>query len=254
MSDLWRFAAERASEFDKGALDYDKYRPQYPDSVFDDIAGLAGLTAGDAVIEIGAGTGIATEQFVARGFTVAATEPAAGMLAVAAAKFGDTVDLVCGRFEDAPLQGPVSLVAAFNAWHWVEPYAGVERVAELLAAGGALALVWTEVVAWGQDPFEVLLADTFGAAWPHRLDHIVGSMERIRADGRFGEVEVRRHRFERTMDAATFIAVTRTYGGPHSNDRDQALSKLINDELGGQVTKVEDAVLYFYRRTASLST
>jgi hypothetical protein len=46
---------------------------------------------------------------------------------------------------------------------------------------------------------------------------------------------------ERTMDAHTFVAVTRTYGGPHSDERDTAPIWLIDRELGGTITKVEDA-------------
>jgi hypothetical protein len=43
------------------------------------------------------------------------------------------------------------------------------------------------------------------------------------------------------MDAHTFVAVTRTYGGPHSDERDKAPIRLIDRELGGTITKVEDA-------------
>lgn len=67
VSDLWR-AADKASErFAAQALDYDRYRPRYPDEVFDDLVESVGLTCGDKVVEIGAGTGIATEPLVERG-------------------------------------------------------------------------------------------------------------------------------------------------------------------------------------------
>jgi hypothetical protein len=33
------------------------------------------------------------------------------------------------------------------------------------------------------------------------------------------------------MDAHTFVAVTRTYGGPHSDERDKAPIRLIDREL-----------------------
>jgi hypothetical protein len=88
----------------------------------------------------------------------------------------------------------------------------------------------------------------FGAPWPRRFEHLVGSLEPARADGRFGQFEVRRHRFERTMDAHTFVVVTRTYGGPHSDERDKAPIRLIDRELGGTITK-RTRVLYLCHRT-----
>ena len=40
------------------------------------------------------------------------------------------------------------LIAAFNAWHWVEPDKGVDLASQLLSSGGSLALVWTKVLSW----------------------------------------------------------------------------------------------------------
>jgi ubiquinone/menaquinone biosynthesis C-methylase UbiE len=49
----------RAS-FDDVAERYDRARPGYPAELFDDLAALTGLRAGDRVLEIGPGTGQAT--------------------------------------------------------------------------------------------------------------------------------------------------------------------------------------------------
>ena|ERR1019366_10052506 len=54
------------------------------------------------------------------------------------------------------------LIAAFNAWHWVEPDKGVDLASQLLSSGGSLALVWTEVLSWGEDGFDVRLAEVTG--------------------------------------------------------------------------------------------
>jgi hypothetical protein len=76
----------------------------------------------------------------------------------------------------------------------------------------------------------------------------MASLEPLRADRRFGPVEVHRHRFERALDAATFVAVTRTYGGDHQPEAYRAISRAIDEELGGWVTKVEDVAIYLARR------
>jgi SAM-dependent methyltransferase len=200
------------------------------------------------MIEIGAGTGIATEPLVRRGVSVTAIEPSPQMAAMAQAKIGDRASVFVGRFEDYSGPGPVQLVAAFNAWHWVTPHVAVDRVAELLAPGGCLALIWTEVVSWGAEPFAERLAHVSGYSWVNRLDHVDGSMQPIRDDVRFEPLLVLHHVFERTLDAAAFVAVTKTYGGQRTDEQYDAIARIVNDEFEGSITKVEDAALYIWRR------
>ena len=248
MSDLWQEAPEAAGRFGAQAFEYDRYRPRYPESVFDDLIEITGTSAGANVIEIGAGTGIATEPLARRGLSVTAIEPSPEMAALAEAKLSDQARVFVGRFEDYSASSLVPLIASFNAWHWVNPEVAVDRVAELLAPSGFLALVWTEVVSWGDEPFEERLAQVSGYSWVKRLDHVDGSMHPIRDDPRFEEPLVRHHVFERTLDAATFVAVTRTYGGQRTEELYDVIARVINDEFGGSITKVEDAALYISKR------
>jgi SAM-dependent methyltransferase len=247
MSDLWQVARQASQRFAAQALDYDRFRPRYPESVFDDIMELANLVAGAETIEVGAGTGIATEPLVDRGLVVTAIEPAAEMAAVAEAKLADRAQIVVSRFENYSPRRSVELVASFNAWHWVEPAVAVDRVGQLIKPGGYLALIWTEVVSWGQEPFEERLAEVFGSPWEKRLDHVDASMQPVVDDARFDDFEVRHHQFVRTLDAATFVAVTKTYGGQRTDEQYQAIERIINDEFKGEIEKVEDAALYLAR-------
>jgi SAM-dependent methyltransferase len=246
--ELWTVAGEASDRFAADALDYDRYRPRYPASLFDDLVSRTGLGPGDTAIEVGAGTGIATGPLVDRGLAVTAVEPAAAMAAVAEAKLAGRIRSVTGRFEDLSPDLPVRLVAAFNAWHWVDPEIGVDLASRLLAPGGALALVWTEVVSWGAALFEERLVETFGSRWPKRIDAVDVSLQPVRDDPRFGDVEDLHHVFERTLDGPTFVNVTRTYGGDRSEAQYRAIERVIRGEFGGSVTKVEDAVLYLARR------
>ena len=152
VSDLWQEASEASRRFGAQALAYDRHRPRYPESLFDDIVEMADASAGTEVIEIGAGTGIATEPLVRRGLAVTAIEPSPELASLAKAKLSDRASVFVGRFEEYSATGTVRLVASFNAWHWVDPEIGVNRAAELLAPDGLLALVWTEVVSWGRSP------------------------------------------------------------------------------------------------------
>jgi SAM-dependent methyltransferase len=247
MSDLWRGASRASQRFGEQALDYDRHRPRYPQSLFEDIVATAGVGPGAKAIEIGAGTGIATEPLVEHGLVLTAIEPAAEMATIARAKLAGRAQIFAGRFEDYHTLDPVRLVASFNAWHWVEPSIAVDRVAEVTESNGLLALIWTEVVSWGQEPFEDRLADIFGQPWPKRFDHVDGSLQPIRDDARFEEFQVHHHVFERNLDAADFVAATKTYGGHRTAEQYEAIAGVIEDDFG-VIKKVEDAVLYTSRR------
>ena len=248
MSDIWKLAARRSNEFDASAVAYETYRPHYPAEIFDDIMELGELQPGARAIEIGAGTGIGTTDLVAHGLAVTAIEPSAGMRQLAEEKLGDRAQFVEGRFEDITPDEQVDLIVAFSAWHWVEPAKGLDLADALLAPGGSLAISWTEVVSWGEGDFEDRLADVTGSPWPKSVEHMVASLGPVDDDPRFGEFAVRRHRFSRVLDADFFIALTRTYPGFHTDKRDEQFRQIIDNEFGGSITRVEDAVLHLSRR------
>lgn len=245
---MWRLAARRSKEFDASALAYDRYRPRYPEEFVTDLVNLGELRPGARAIEIGAGTGIGTVALVAHGLRVIAVEPSAAMRELARDKLDNRAELVEGRFEDWAVAEQVDGIVAFSSWHWVEPAKGLDLVAALLPPGGVLAVAWTEVVSWGQGDFEDRLAEVTGSPWPKTVEHMLASLQPIENDARFREFVVRRHRFARTLDAETFIGLTRTYPGFHSEERDRQFRQIIDDDFAGSVTRVEDAVLHLTRR------
>ncbi len=243
MVELWREAERRAREFDAAALAYHRYRPRYPEALFDGLMTAAEIEPQDRVLEIGAGTGIATRGLVERGLSVTATEPSVAMLEIGRSELGDQVAWHCARFEDLPDIDPVRLVLAFNAWHWVEPTTALDQVASVLQPGGSIALIWTEVVSWGESPFEQLLVEATGSVWPKTIQSVLDTRRFVENDGRFGAFAESRFQFDRALTADEYVALTRTYGGNHTVERDKAIRDCVQG-CGGSVTKVEDAVLF----------
>jgi cyclopropane fatty-acyl-phospholipid synthase-like methyltransferase len=119
-------------------------RPTYPDVRVDRACEVAGIADGDAVLEIGCGTGQLTRSLLARGLRVTALEPGDQLIRVAAANLrgaGD-VQLVHARLADAQLpRASYWDVFSASAIHWVDPDQGWRRIADALAPGGTLALI-----------------------------------------------------------------------------------------------------------------
>lgn len=61
---------------------YHQVRPRYPSEIWDRLFNVTQLQPGARVLEVGAGTGIATAELVRRGCHVTALEPGAAMAAI----------------------------------------------------------------------------------------------------------------------------------------------------------------------------
>jgi SAM-dependent methyltransferase len=197
---------QRRGLFSSDVEAYDVGRPPYPERVYELLRQVCGLDAGTRVFEIGPGTGQATGRLLDCGASVTAVELGGEMAAALAAKYEHRdLDVVVGAFEEVALD-PESfdLTVAATSFHWIPPESGLQRCADLLRAGGWLALWWT----YFGDPdrpdpfreavtpiFEELapsLIDTFpGVAFvgshPYALDAEARTAE-IDATGRFGAV------------------------------------------------------------------
>ena len=130
--------------FDGVAAEYDRRRPAYPGELIDQACQVAGIGRGDPVLEIGCGTGQLTRGLLARGLHVTAVEPGPSLIALARQNLAGAgqVDFVGARFEDAPLpRGRFRAVFCASAFHWIDPGISWQKAADVLAAGGTLALV-----------------------------------------------------------------------------------------------------------------
>jgi SAM-dependent methyltransferase len=129
----------RALSFGAVAEAYERFRPGYPDELFDVVAAYAGRAVRTA-LEIGAGTGKATRLFAQHGVAVTATEPDEAMLAELRKHVPPSVTAVAAAFEDVrPGEEKYGLVYAAAALHWTKPEGRWERVAALLEPGGVFA-------------------------------------------------------------------------------------------------------------------
>jgi SAM-dependent methyltransferase len=142
------------SIFDPLVDAYDATRPSYPADVYDAIDRLAVPLRAARVVEIGAGTGIATAGLRERGADVLAVDIGPVMLRRLRERLPGQ-HAVLARAERLPVpDGVTDLVCAAQAWHWVHPERGPLEVLRVLRPGGALAVWWNNVHAAEQRWYE----------------------------------------------------------------------------------------------------
>ena len=182
------------SAFEELVDDYEAARPRYPAGLYDRLA-----PAG-RVLDLGAGTGIATRSLVRRA-EVVATDLGPRML-------GRLHDLLPGvpcavaQAEALPIaDGSFDLVCGAQMWHWVEVPRAAAEVARVLRPGGRLALWWNEVDGAGR-PWWEAQQDRIEQARPgwtrdyRSHDHGENALR----TGHFASVETWETRWERELD------------------------------------------------------
>jgi len=156
--------------------DYRRYRPGYPGALTRWLFAEAGLATGDAVADLGAGTGLLTRDLLAAGLAVHAVEPNAPMLAAATADLGRHPGFrpQPGSAEATGLgAASVRLVTAAQAYHWFVPEAARVESLRILVPGGHAALVWNvrRIDSRFAEAYETLLmarCPDYAAGQPHQ--------------------------------------------------------------------------------------
>jgi SAM-dependent methyltransferase len=136
----------RARAFDGYAGEYDRFRPGYPDELFDTIAARLGLSEHPVVVDLGAGTGRASLPMAERGWRVTAVEPGRPLLDVlrgAATNAGLIVSTVQASAEETGLDPEsADLVTAAQSFHWFDKERALPEIARILRPSGGVALFW----------------------------------------------------------------------------------------------------------------
>jgi SAM-dependent methyltransferase len=135
--------------FDTVSDMYDLYRPVYPSKLIDSILSITNIPFTGKILEIGSGTGKATNLFAQKGFTIHCIEPGENLNKVAMRKlqYFTHVSFEQVRFED--WQGDnnqFDLVISASAFHWVDPKIGYRKAANALKTNGHIALFWNMYV------------------------------------------------------------------------------------------------------------
>lgn len=132
--------------FDRIPDQFDKWRPRYCDELFRDIIEYANIGPDKSVLEIGPGTGQATEPFLKTGCDYLAIELGEHFVDFTKKKFGayENFHIVNDDFETHDFGGrKFDLVFSAATIQWIPEEIGFPKVFNLLKNGGALAMFMT---------------------------------------------------------------------------------------------------------------
>lgn len=160
-----------AIDFGKTAGDYARHRAAFPDAFFEHLLGDGSVHSGDAVLDLGTGTGTIARGLALRGCEVTALDHSAPVLAQAAEqdRAADVqVKQVRARVENADI-APTSfdVVTAGQCWHRLERPRIAALVRKWLRPGGRMVIANFDWVPLNgnvvQDTERLILA--YNAGW-----------------------------------------------------------------------------------------
>lgn len=246
---------EKKATFNEVAELYDQARNRYPEELFDELFRLTGCSSASHVLEIGAGTGIATLPLAERGCRITAIELGADMARVARNKLVsfDRVDIQAAAFEEwePPAGAQYDLVLAATAFHWLDPAVRFSKTYSLLRPGGHLAIIRYHHVAGGDQDFFERVQDCYERYKPRATDkfrlpdiaELQPDTADLEASGLFEKPVIRSYVTEETYSREPYIDLLSTYSDHRimpEHDREQlfqCIRLLIDGEFGGQVRK-----------------
>lgn len=119
-------------------------RPPYAQTVIDELMSLTGVTPGDRVCDIGAGTGHLSVHLVGHGLAVDAVEPNDAMRGVGRERLGDApVDWFDAQAEQTGRPDRAYPLVTFgSSFNVVERGRALAEVARILERPGHIALLW----------------------------------------------------------------------------------------------------------------
>lgn len=133
------------NRFDGKGEIYAKARPKYAWSLFDYLKNTLNIPAGSVFADVGAGTGIFSEQLLSCGYKVFAVEPNEDMRKKAEEKLALRENFISVNGNAANMNLPdssVDYITAAQAFHWFDAEAFRRECRRVLKPGGRVIIVY----------------------------------------------------------------------------------------------------------------
>ena len=232
------------------AKDYGSARPPYPAALFEVLKAERVIGRGLKVLEVGAGSGEATREFVSAGSQVVALEPGLDLAALLESDVPE-VSVLRNRLEDASLpDNAFDSVVAATSMHWVDLSVGLPRLYTALHPRSMLA-VFRNI--FGDDSHRSEFRDFVDQIVARRHDgggelpaETRPTMSELEAGGFFVPVRSERWKWDIELTTTQVAALFRTFSNWTEAEVGEVAAAA--DACGGRVTERYQSVLHLLRR------
>ena len=236
--------------FNTAATLYEDVRPGYPDELIQDVVELSGLSDHSRILEVGCGTGKATQPFAECGYELVCLDIGADLIAVAKERLEGfpNVSFVERAFEEWESDEKFDLVISATAFHWVDPKVRYLKASKVLESKGFLAVFSNQHVRKDEGFFaeSQSLYDKYYSSLTTSGPTHATNFPGVET---FQDPIKRVYPWSQTYSSEQYIKLLGTYSGhialPEKNKRllFEGIANLIDTEYDGRVTKHYEAVL-----------
>lgn len=243
--------------FNRIPEEFDKWRPRYCDAVFQDVIAYASLKEDSGALEIGPGTGQATEPFLRTGCAYQAIELGEEFTAFLRERFASykNFSVVHGDFETHSFgEETFDLVLSAATIQWIPEEIAFPKSYALLKSGGALAMMMTHSDDWTDNPalYEAIQRVYDRSFRPeHRYSCYLEYSNTAKYG--FGTMERREYPMTRVLTTEEYISWIGTHAEhitleePHRSAYFEGIRQAINS-FGGSITVKDTVILYLTRK------
>lgn len=251
--------------FDEAVLDYEKRRPKYGSQIFEDIIKYADITADKSIIEIGCGTGQATESFLKTKCKVTAVELGENLAAYTKNKFRDCANLevIQSAFENYECDNnKFDMLYSATAFHWIPDEIGYKKSYKILKSGGTIALFWNKpCINSKDDPLYKKIQSLYNQFLPQLSHKAANNTDKARYSGRMNQIErygfidikFKLYHNIRKMTGVEYTELLNTYSDHRSLDKSIRLPffnavRAAIEESGNELIIYDTVDLYLARK------
>jgi trans-aconitate methyltransferase len=224
----------------------------------------AQLQPNDSLLEIGCGTGKATEGFIQQGYsTITCIEHGENLAELTKAKFSPfpKVQVVHSSFEDwNSAESQYALAFSGTAFHFIPPEIGYPKTASNLKKDGVTAFFWFVHVA-SNEPVYQSIREVYKEHAPHLDDSRIPSIEEFILErnnltlksGHFYQLKVHTYKWDQIYTSSDYIGLLDTHSGHQVLPQEQkdALYRGIEEAIlkfGETITKQHAVSLFLAKK------
>jgi len=255
---------DRKYLFNHISKEYDKFRPSYPSELIDDIINYSGVQKTCNILEIGCGTGQATQGLVDIGYkNITCVELGENLAKFTAEKYRNerSIKVFNAPFEEWDNKNEeFDIAISATAFHFIDPQIGYPKVFHLLKSNGTIAFFWTVHVQVYDDLhneirelYKKYAPQLDDSIKPTSTEVIKGILSTIDGIGLIRDIQVKEYKWKHRYSSKEYVSLLNTHSKHRQlNDKTRQLlfseiQETINN-YGGFIEKPQLVALFLGKK------